>query len=475
MRELPAVRSDTFGELLPIFAHGPVVKAMASTPLTVKLGEFVAGLDQLPPEVRERAGTCLLYNVGVSYGMGDRKTWSATAELAMNIYGELPSGGASLLASGKQSSLAGAAFANAVVFGAIGRADTIGTIHVSNVILSAVLAIAERRSLGADEIFPALVAGYEVGARLDRAYAAEAAKHGFRSTALFGSIAAAAACARLVGLDAEQASSAIAQAASMTGGLLQPFSDGSEEPRYQPGYAAALGLSCALAAERGVKGSYRALDGALGLVRASTGRESIDGELDHDLGSAWLINEVTFKPFPVCYYAQSAVYAGVAAHQRLSGAVVKSLTVKLSPQAAGYAGLDFVGPFNSVVAAMMSAPFAVAHGLVTGNKMSLPAVQALGKDPDIAAVLATTKVVGDPQLPALSVVLEITTSEGKILIHEQKMTEQDYCFDRDAVREMLRETVSGLGDPRDSQKRIDQFDNGVDEVTPNDFLKLFLE
>ncbi|MDX8356405.1 MmgE/PrpD family protein [Sphingopyxis terrae] len=441
--------------------------------LASKLGGFVAGLHMVPDALVERAATCLMYNVGISYGMNARATWVGAADMAVEIYGAAGEGGALLLCDGRKTSLAGAAFANAVVFGAMGRADTIGTIHASNAMLSAVLALADVRSIGAEDFFPALIAGYEVAARLDLAFGEDATRKGFRSTALFGGLAAAAACARLLRLDAEQATSAIALAASAAGGTVQPFADGSEEPRYQPGHAASLGLHSAIAAEHGAQGGRRALDGALGLVPAATGRPVRDGEADFDLGAKWLIDEVTFKPFPVCYYAQTSVYAGVALHAKWQGEPVEALEIHLNPRAASYAGLDFTGPFNTFVEVMMSAGFAVVHGLITGRHVTMPDVATFGRDKDMSAILARTRVVPDPGVTLLSAKIVMTLQDGRQVVHDQSMTEADYIFGRPDVMTMVAGTLAGLEEPEIEQRRFDRFVGDVDRDPVSAIYQLF--
>jgi len=441
--------------------------------LASRLGTFVSGLHDLPDALRERVVTCLIYNAGISYGMNARPTWVGAADMAIEIYGAPGAGGALLLCDGRKTSPAGAAFANAVVFGAMGRADTIGTMHASNVMFSAVLALAEVRSIGPVDFFAALVAGYEVAARLDRAFGEEAAKKGFRSTALFGGVAAAAACARLIRLDPERATSAIGLAASAAGGTVQPFSDGSEEPRYQPGHAALLGLHCAIAAERGARGGRRALDGALGLVPAATGRAVRDGEADFDLGSRWLIDEVTFKPFPVCQFAQSAVFAGVALHAKWQREPIEALEIRLHPRAAGYAGLDFTGPFSTVVEVMMSAGFAVVHGLTSGRYPTMADVARLGRDDDIAAVLERTRVVADPDVTLLSTKVEMTLQDGRKILHDQSMSESDYIFGRQEVLAMVAGTLAGLPEPEAEQRRFDQFVGAVEADPMSSIFRLF--
>lgn len=405
-------------------------------------GRFLCtGLDAVPQDVLERASTCLVYNAGLGFSVNHAPGTIAANDLTLEVYGEFDRGGATLLNSGRRSSPAGAAFANAVIFGAGGRGDTLGTLHAGQCVIPPVLALIEARGLSADRLLASIVAGYEVGGRLDRAYGESAARVGFRSTALFGGVAAAAASAYLLELQAHEATAAIGIAACMTGGLLQPFEDGSDEPRLQPGRAAELGVLAALAAKSGTLGAARGLDGAHGLIRAAARSEPDRAALTGDLGHEWLIRKVTYKPFPVCAFAQTPVYAGLAARAKVGGAAIERLTIRLNPREATYAGLDFTGPFSTPVEAMMSAPFAVAHGLVRGTPLDMPAILALGRDKAVRSLLSRARLVADPLVPALSAIVEIELVGGERVVHEQMMSDEDYIFDFAAVCAMVQTAI----------------------------------
>ena len=119
-------------------------------------------------------------------------------------------------------------------------------------------AITEARNYPVARLLPALIAGYEVGGLLEKAYAGKTTPGGLRASPIYGTLAAAAASAKLMGLDAAQTQAAIANAASFAGGILQSFADGTDEWRYQVGMAGCNGFVAAELARAGSISAPRA-------------------------------------------------------------------------------------------------------------------------------------------------------------------------------------------------------------------------
>ena len=95
----------------------------------------------------------------------------------------------------------------------------------------------------------AFVAGYETACRIGLALSPGHYALGFHSTATIGSLGAAAACARLLGLDAEQTAMALGIAGTQAAGLKSQF--GTMCKPFHAGKAAQNGLLAARLAARG--------------------------------------------------------------------------------------------------------------------------------------------------------------------------------------------------------------------------------
>lgn len=157
---------------------------------------------------------------------------------------------------------------------ALARADALGTLaaasdldpldrgpaHLALPSTVAALVLAQLRGFTGARVIDAVAVGSECGARLRRAVTTVRPGAGFHSAGTFGTFAAAASCARLLGLDAAATTEAIAIAFTRAAGLAV----NSAQTRIgltHFGYAAAHGLEAALLAAEGWTASHR-LDAA---------------------------------------------------------------------------------------------------------------------------------------------------------------------------------------------------------------------
>src|SRR5262245_51948231 len=124
--------------------------------------------------------------------------------------------------------------------------------HPSVAILPGLLALAEFRHSSGREVVTAFVAGYETACRIGAALQPGHYNLGFHSTGTVGSFGAAAACARLRGLDAEATAVALGIAGTQAAGLKSQF--GTMCKPFHAGKAAQNGLLAARLAARGFSG-----------------------------------------------------------------------------------------------------------------------------------------------------------------------------------------------------------------------------
>lgn len=172
-------------------------------------------------------------------------------------------------------------------------------LHPGSPTVAAALAVAQAGGASMEALLRAMAAGYEVGGRI--ALAVQPSHYRmWHTTATVGTIAAAAAAAVLLDCDAEQVGHAMALAATMSGGLQQAFRGSGMSKPMHPGHAAAAGVLAARAAAAGVTGAPDVLDGPAGFAAAtsdSTGRWDLALA---DLGTRFVIGEMTFKNHGCC-------------------------------------------------------------------------------------------------------------------------------------------------------------------------------
>jgi 2-methylcitrate dehydratase PrpD len=436
--------------------------------LAAEIARFVAGLGDrdLPAEVEEKARVCLLnaYGMGLDCHATPYAPVARAAALAME--GEVANG-ATLFGDGRRTTIGGACLANSALFHGRAQEDTCGAAHFGTILVPLLTALLEARRYPMARLIPALIAGYEAGGLLEKAYAGETTPAGFRSSAIYGPTAAAAAAGRLMGLDESGLAAALANAASFTGGILQSFADGTDEWRYQVGMAARGGLAAAELARAGAVAAPNAFEGKAGFVRSFARAACDAAALAARLGKDWSILRVTFKPYPVCAFNQTPVTAALALRDQLAGAGIRAVRVRMNPYETGYAGMDATGPFSTISGTLMSIPFCIgttlAHGVPSMRHMTTY------DDPAVNALVERITLVSDAAVPTLSAIIEVETDDGRAVTREERKTEADYAYDRATVAAMVRRIGRNENVPQAAFDRLESFvdrlpDAAIDEV-----------
>ena len=154
--------------------------------------------------------------------------------------------------------------------------------------------------------------------------------HGFHCTSTVGSVGAAAACARLLGLDAETTAMAYGIAATKASGLKSMF--GTMCKPLHAGMAAQNGLTAARLAARGFTSRPDALECAQGLAAT----QSVDFNPQAAMQEAPLdfhIARNLFKYHAACYLTHGAIEAGktLRAKSGASSNAISSIEIRVPP------------------------------------------------------------------------------------------------------------------------------------------------
>lgn len=400
------------------------------TAVHMQLGKFAAELrlEELPEEVVEKVRCNLLHDLSCALAahIVGPAVWPVVDGLGPEE--------ATLICSGRRVPAENAAFANSVLMHARAQDDTHFTAkcHAGSAVIPAALATAQRLGRSGAQTIAAIVAGYETATSVGELLAASSTVRGFRASAIFGPLGAAAAAASLIGLDAVATAHAIAIAASFAGGLNQAWIDGSTEWRWELGMASRNGILAARLAEAQAHGAAHAFDGAAGFARAFAGIEEWEpGDLE--LGRRWRVLDVIYKPYPVCNITQSTVEvaARMARQHDLSLADVDAATLYLNPADRLYPGTLNDGPFVDVGASLMSASFCMAMAL----RHRTATLAGLGEldDPELSAAVELIEVLPDERLPVLSARVEVHTKDGRQLHDELVPDEHTYSWDWEGV------------------------------------------
>ena len=173
-----------------------------------------------------------------------------------------------------------------------------GPVHAGAVVVPAVLAACERERLGGDRLLVGIVTGTEVMCRLSLVAPKATHTAGFHPTAVFGALAAAAGVSAALRLPPAAIASALGIAGSMASGIIEYLAEGSSTKRMHAGWAAQSGIRAALMARGGFIGPRTVLEGQHGFYRAFAPSVKPNFEpLQEDLGSAWVMEQIAFKPY----------------------------------------------------------------------------------------------------------------------------------------------------------------------------------
>jgi 2-methylcitrate dehydratase PrpD len=173
-----------------------------------------------------------------------------------------------------------------------------GPVHAGAVVVPAVLAACERERLGGDRLLVGIVTGTEVMCRLSLVAPKATHTAGFHPTAVFGALAAAAGVSAALRLSPAAIASALGISGSMASGIIEYLAEGSSTKRMHAGWAAQSGIRAALMARGGFIGPRTVLEGQHGFYRAFAPSVKPNFEpLQEDLGSAWVMEQIAFKPY----------------------------------------------------------------------------------------------------------------------------------------------------------------------------------
>jgi 2-methylcitrate dehydratase PrpD len=169
--------------------------------------------------------------------------------------------------------------------------------HPTAPALPPVLALAERDHRSGRDLMTAYHVGVEVECKVAEAILPRHYQQGFHSTATCGAIGAAAAAAKLLGLDREATRRALSLGATQAGGLRENF--GTMTKPFHAGRAAESGVVAAELAALGFTASPNGLEADRGFFRAAGGGYSAE-MIDGKLGTPWTFAfpGVSIKPHP---------------------------------------------------------------------------------------------------------------------------------------------------------------------------------
>jgi len=252
--------------------------------------------------------------------------------------------------------------------------------HASAVLVPAILALAEQEGAGGRACLDAYVAGLQILGRVGQGVNPAHRNRGWHATATLGAIGAAAACARLLKLDAQRAAFAVSIATSMAAGSMAQF--GTMAKPLHAGLAAKSGILAASLARSGLEAGLDTLDGPTGMNRLMVGPdyEQLRDTLTHiehgqnlrfetgQIGAPLLLlsSGLKLKRFPNCGSAHRAMDGLLALREAHCFAAGDVQAVHVRAPVTHFNNLMYTDPIDAPQA-RFSLEYALACLLVTGN------------------------------------------------------------------------------------------------------------
>ncbi|MBI4183132.1 MAG: MmgE/PrpD family protein [Proteobacteria bacterium] len=189
--------------------------------------------------------------------------------------------------------------------------------HPSVAIMPALFAAAEAEGADGRTFAAAYVAGVEACAKIGRLVTPQQVRLGWHPTATVGTLGAAGAVGRLLGLDAATLETALGLAATQSSGLRCQF--GTMAKPLHAGLAARGGLSAAMLARAGFVGAPAVIEHAHGYAHALSGAKPADiAAFESRIGRPLEILDpgLAFKRFPSNFQTQAPATAALRIRHR---------------------------------------------------------------------------------------------------------------------------------------------------------------
>jgi 2-methylcitrate dehydratase PrpD len=384
----------------------------------VTLSKFVAESTP-PPEARQRAAAAFLDTVGVTLAGASEPA----AKAVQQVVSTLGAGRSQVVGTDMCTTPTGAALANGTAAHALDYDDMcfVSLAHPSAPLVPAALAVSEVRGASGQAVLDAYVLGFEIEARIGKRIHPRHYQRGWHATSTLGSLGAAAACSRLLGLDRTATGHALAIASSQASGLKENF--GTMLKPLHAGLAAQNGVLAALLAERGLTGSERALDGPQGLFTAMDGQHKDLGDAADDLGTRWEILDtgITVKLYPSCAGTHPALDALLFLRHRERFAAVDVDRIEIDVDSITPTILIYDQPTTGLEG-KFSMPFCAAAAIANGRVGIDTFEEGPLGDPDVRALMSrvTMRVdkTFDGAAPALTQSrVTVRLRDGRVLVH----------------------------------------------------------
>ena len=333
-----------------------------------ELAKFVAELkyENLPQDVISRAKDLVLDHVGAMMGCSTLP-WSKIIYEYVRDWGSCKQE-STIVGYGGKTKVENAVFANSSFAHGFEIDDAYipAQSHPGCIVIPSALAMGERESITGKELILAVVAGYEVMGRINKAIVPSCMIKGFHAaTSVTGPFGAAAVAGKILHFDPDLMVNALSIAGSHASGLTEYSHGGGSVKRMHAGMAAHGGIRAALIAQKGVTGPAAILEGRHGFCQAFADEYNLH-EITDKLGTEFrVVMGVCIKAYCACGGMHSAIDAMlklVAAHD-IRADDVAVIIMGTNRQSISHLAAEI----SDITSAQFSAAFGLALTLIRGS------------------------------------------------------------------------------------------------------------
>jgi 2-methylcitrate dehydratase PrpD len=403
--------------------------------------------ESLPNHIKAEAKKALINSIGTGIGAFPLEYAQRAVAYAL---AQTSTGPATVLASGAKLPTGLASFVNGVLLNNLGQEEThlLSGTHPAETTLPVVLAFAEQLGSSGREVLGALAVGIEVAIAVSRMALVPAVKYDrCEAPAVYGTIGAAAAAAKLLGLDAKATAHALGLAANFAAGLSECIRIGTDEYHFIVALASQHAEMAASLAQRGAISAPTAFEGEGGFYHLFGGVSRKDlagydaaGDLTRRLGHEWGLPELIYKPYPINYFNQ--VFAdGALVLRTMHGLKASDITaIRLTG-----------GPLASTSGALVDPPYRTRGSVLGSTRFCVASILARGTRnladtldlaaPDIGALVDLTKVIPEEGLTTARIQV---TASGREYAFDGEKEGRDYRLGEEEIGGIFRTATDGV-------------------------------
>lgn len=333
------------------------------------LAAFISDLsfDEIPENVVEQAKNCILDSVACILGGLRTDIGKITLGFAKNL-GE--SRQSSIIGLGYETSCTLAAFVNSTMANVLDFDDTYYG-HPGATVIPPALSFAEFLGSSGKDLLCSIVAGYEVSIRIGKAIQPSPKRFrevkGIATWQIFGAVSA---IGKLMKLDLNKMGNALGIAGAYAP-VPAVIKVGSHDPfpmtmvKNPFGLSSMAGGMAVMLAKRGFTGPTDIFDGDEGFWKIASSDKCNFEAFTQDLGKAFEILNVAFKPYSCCRYIHAALDACLAIQRKfnLNPADIEEIIVKSLSRLTEWKPFGINDPPRNMVEAQFCPAYDIAIAL----------------------------------------------------------------------------------------------------------------